>query len=36
MQYTQEELKKSNAAQGEQSLQLEEDPVLRVAEAKKY
>jgi len=29
-----EELKKSNAAQGEQSLQLEEDPVLRVAEAK--
>jgi hypothetical protein len=34
MHYTGEELKKSNAAQGKKSLQLEEDPVLRVAEAK--
>jgi hypothetical protein len=31
-----EELKKSNGAQGQESLQLEKDPVLRVAEAKKY
>jgi hypothetical protein len=34
MHHIQEELKKSNAAQGDQSLQLEADPVLRVAEAK--
>ncbi len=34
MHNTPEELKKSNAAQGEKSLQLESDPVLRVAEAK--
>jgi hypothetical protein len=31
---TREELKKSNGAQGEESLKLEEDPVLRVAEAR--
>jgi hypothetical protein len=34
MPYTKEELKKSNAAQGEKSLQLEEDPTLQVAEAR--
>ena len=34
MHHIQEELKKSNADQGEESLQLESDPVLRVAEAK--
>jgi len=33
MHNTQEELKKSIAAQGKESLQLEKDPVLRVAEA---
>jgi hypothetical protein len=33
MHHTPEELKKSNGAQGEQSLELEADPVLRVAEA---
>jgi predicted heme/steroid binding protein len=33
MHYTLEELKKSNGAQGEKSLKLEADPVLRVAEA---
>jgi hypothetical protein len=33
MHYIPEELKKSNSAQSEKSLQLEEDPVLRVAEA---
>jgi hypothetical protein len=34
MHNTPEELNKSNVAQGEKSLKLEEDPVLRVAEAK--